>query len=293
MKQILVISGKGGTGKTTLTAGFSSISKNAVIADCDVDAPDLHILLKPKILKKIPFYALKIPVKDWSKCIKCGRCRDVCRFGAIDKNLNILEFKCEGCSACAFICPQGAIEMIDRRAGEIYISDTRFGPFIHAKLNIGEEASGKLVTEVKKIARQIAESENRDMILIDGSPGIGCPVIASLSGVDIALVVTEPTLSGIHDLNRIVEVARHFGINTAICINKFDINEENTRRIEKFCSKNEIPILGRIPYDENVVRAMIKLKSIVEFPSSKVGEEIKRIWMKLKLLAQNEDLHPI
>jgi len=282
MKQILVISGKGGTGKTTLTAGFASLAEDLVIVDCDVDAPDLHMLLKPEILKRIPSYALKIPVRDESKCTGCGKCKEVCRFNAINKNLKILEFKCEGCSVCAFICSHGAIEMVDRRVGEIYISNTRFGPFVHAKLDIGEEASGKLVTEVKKTGREIAERENRDMILIDGPPGIGCPVIASLSGVDIALIVTEPTLSGIHDLNRVIEAAKHFGINTAICINKFDINEENTRRIEKFCSRNKIPILGRIPYDTNVVGSIIELKTIIEFPSSRAGEEIKKIWGKLR-----------
>lgn len=281
MKQILVISGKGGTGKTTLVAGFASLVGNSVIADCDVDAPDLHIILQPEILEEIPFYALKIPVKDESKCIKCGKCRDVCRFNAIDENFNIIELRCEGCAACAFICPVNAIEMSDRKAGKIYISETRFGPFVHAQLKIGEEASGKLVTEVKRKAKELAEKEKRELILIDGSPGIGCPVIASLSGVDLALIVTEPTVSGIHDLQRILGVTKHFGIKTVVCVNKFDINENKTSEIEDFCNKNGIPLIGKIPYDSNVTKAMIELKTVIEFSSPKTSEQIKKIWSKI------------
>lgn len=281
MKQLLVISGKGGTGKTTLVAGFASLAENAVIADCDVDAPDLHIILQPEIQKEIPFYALKVPVKDESKCIECGKCIEACRFNAIDENFNIIDFKCEGCGACAFICPEDAIEMIDREAGKIYISRTRFGPFVHAQLKIGEEASGKLVIEVKRKARELAEKENKELILIDGSPGIGCPVIASLSGVDLALIVTEPTVSGIHDLKRILGVTRHFGIKTSVCINKFDINEEKTNEIENFCNENGIYLLGKIPYDSSVTKAMIELKTVIEFSSSQTSEEVKKIWSKI------------
>ena len=281
MKQILVISGKGGTGKTTLVAGFTSLAQNAIMADCDVDAPDLHIILRPEILKKTPFYALKIPVKDESKCIECGKCREVCRFNAIDENFKINELKCEGCAACAFICPVDAIEMIDREAGKIYISKTRFGPFVHAQLNIGEEASGKLVTEVKRKAKELAESKNKGLVLIDGSPGIGCPVIASLSGVDLAVIVTEPTVSGIHDLERILGVTKHFGIKTVVCVNKFDINEKKTSEIENFCNENEINLIGKIPYDSSATKAMIELKTVIEFSSSRVGEEVKKIWLKV------------
>jgi len=281
MKQVLVISGKGGTGKTTLVAGFASLAGNAVIADCDVDVPDLHIILQPRIQEEIPFYALKAPVKDESRCVECGRCREVCRFNAIDEDFNIIDLRCEGCGACAFICPVNAIEMTDREAGRIYISRTRFGPFVHAQLKIGEEASGKLVTEVKRKAKELAEKENKELILIDGSPGIGCPVIASLSGVDLALIVTEPTVSGIHDLERILDVTEHFKIKTSVCINKFDINEEKTNEIENFCNENGIPLLGKIPYDSSITRAMIELKTVIEFSSPKTSEQVKKIWSKI------------
>jgi len=281
MKQVLVISGKGGTGKTTLVAGFASLVENAVIADCDVDVPDLHIILQPRIQKEIPFHALKAPVKDESRCVECGRCREICRFNAIDEAFNIIDLRCEGCGACAFICPVNAIEMTDREAGRIYISRTRFGPFVHAQLKIGEEASGKLVIEVKRKAKELAEREKRELILIDGSPGIGCPVIASLSGVDLALIVTEPTVSGIHDLERILGVAEHFKIKTSVCINKFDINEEKTNEIETFCNENGIHLLGKIPYDPGITRAMIELKTVIEFSSSQTSEQVKKIWSEI------------
>ncbi len=280
MKEILVISGKGGAGKTTITAAFSSLAKNAVLADCDVDAPDLHIILQPKILREEPFFAMRIPEKNDSLCISCGRCRDVCRFDAIDENFNLIPVRCEGCGACAFICPTKAIKMIDREAGKIYVSETRFGPFVHAQLRIGEEASGKLVAEVKKKAKELAEKEGREIILLDGSPGIGCPVIASLAGVDLALIVTEPTVSGIHDLRRILKVTKHFGVKAAVCINKFDINKEKAEEIEKFCMKNGIPLIGRIPYNPDVTASMIALKTLIEF-SSELGGVVKNIWEKL------------
>jgi len=281
MKEILVISGKGGTGKTTIVAGFSSLAKNTLLADCDVDAPDFHIILQPKILREESFFALKLPRKDESLCIKCGKCKEICRFDAIDENFNPIEIRCEGCAACAFVCPEKAIEMVDREAGRLYISETRFGSFVHAQLNIGEEASGKLVTEVKKKARELAEKEGRELILIDGSPGIGCPVIASLAGVDLALIVTEPTVSGIHDLERIFQVTKHFGIKASVCVNKFDINEKKTEEIEEFCKENGIPLIGRIPYDLSVSKAMIELKTVIEFSSNQVSEEVKKIWAKL------------
>ena len=281
MKQILVISGKGGTGKTTIVAAFASLAKNAVLADCDVDAPDFHIILQPKILKEEPFFALRIPRRDDSLCIECGKCRETCRFDAIDESFNPIAVRCEGCAACAFVCPEKAIEMVDREAGKLYLSETRFGPFVHAQLNIGEEASGKLVTEVKKRAKQLAEKEGKEFILIDGSPGIGCPVIASLAGVDLALIVTEPTVSGIHDLGRILEVTKHFKVKAAVCINKFDINERKTEEIEEFCSREGIPLIGRIPYNSDVTKAMLELETVIEFSSSKVSESVKEIWMGL------------
>jgi len=293
MKQILVISGKGGTGKTTIAAAFASLAKNAVLADCDVDAPDLHIILRPKVLNEEPFFALRIPRRDESKCIECGKCKEACRFDAIDESFNPIPVRCEGCAACAFVCPEKAIEMVDREAGKLYISKTRFGPFVHAKLNIGEEASGKLVTEVKKRAKQLAEKEGKELILTDGSPGIGCPVIASLAGVDLALIVTEPTVSGIHDLGRILEVTKHFKVKAAVCINKFDINEKKTADVERFCMENKIPVVGRIPYDLNVSKAMIKLETVIEFPSGEVTKAVEEIWKKLMEMSKDENPHSV
>ncbi len=280
MKQVLIISGKGGTGKTTIAAGFASLAENVVLADCDVDAPDLHIILKPEIKEETPFYALSVAVKDDEKCIKCGKCREVCRFNAIDEYFNIAEYACEGCAACVFICPADAIDMRKNAAGKIYVSETRFGPFIHAKLDIGQEASGKLVIEVKKKAGKKAEKENKKLVLLDGSPGIGCPVIASLAGVDLAVIVTEPTVSGLHDLERIANVTKHFNIPAVVCINKYDINKKKTREIEEFCNRKKIPVLGKIHYNQDVTEAMIALESVIEYGSA-TSEEIKKMWSKI------------
>lgn len=280
MKQILVISGKGGTGKTSIVGGLASLAENAVLADCDVDAPDLHIILQPRMREQLPFYALKTAVKDDSKCTLCGRCLETCRFNAIGENLQIQEYKCEGCGACAFVCPEDAIEMVQKEAGRIYLSETRFGTLVHANLNIGEEASGKLVTDVKKKALEVAEKEGRDLLLVDGSPGIGCPVIASLAGVDLALIVTEPTVSGLHDLDRIIKVTEHFEISAAACINKCDINEKKTKDIEEYCRSKGIEVVGKIPYDSSVTQAMIALKTVVEYDSP-IKEEIMRMWSKM------------
>jgi MinD superfamily P-loop ATPase len=282
MKQLTVISGKGGTGKTTIVASFASLAKNLVIADCDVDAPDLHLILKPKILEKEKFFGLKIPMKDESLCIKCGKCKEVCKFDAIDENFKVNELKCEGCGACVFICPTKAFKFITRESGKLYISETRFGPFVHALLKIGEEASGKLVSKVREKAKEISEKENKELILIDGSPGIGCPVIASIGGVDLTLIITEPTISGFHDLERILKVTRHFKIQSVVCINKFNINENFTRKIEKFCKEKEVKIIGKIPYDTTVTKAMVEGKSIIEFDRNrKVSKEIEMIWGEL------------
>jgi len=220
MKEIVIISGKGGTGKTSVAAALAFIEpQNLVMADCDVDAPDLHLILQPDILESRDFYGIKRAFIDKEKCIQCGICQDACRFGAIS-DFEVDTPLCEGCGVCQLVCPEDAVEMRDVQAGEAYISQTRFGPLVHAELYPGEEASGKLVAMVREMARDLAAEKNLDLILIDGSPGIGCPVIASLTGVDLALVVTEPTVTGEHDLVRLLDVAGHFGIKTTVCINK-------------------------------------------------------------------------
>jgi len=285
MKQITIISGKGGTGKTTLVASFAALAENKVIADCDVDAPDLHLLLHPEIIKKEEFKGLKVAVMDKTLCTECGICEETCRFNAIalteESGYAVNPARCEGCGACVFSCPQEAIVLKERVSGYTFISKTNYGTMAHAELNIAEETSGKLVTVVRNHAQQVAEKEQRELILIDGAPGIGCPVIASLTGVDLALAVTEPTMSGLHDLTRILDVTSHFGIGSVVCINKYDINEENSRRITEFCRQRGIEVVGNIPYDSVVTEAMVAGKPVVEFSGGVVSEAIKEVWRSI------------
>ena len=279
MKQIVVISGKGGTGKTTFVGAFARLAKNKIIADCDVDAPDLHLILNPEIKEKHEFKGGKEAIIDEGKCTECGKCEENCRFEAI-KNLKIDSFKCEGCGVCAIVCPANAITLKEKIAGYWFVSDTDFGPFIHAQLGIGEENSGKLVSAVRQKARTLAENNKNDYIIIDGPPGIGCPVIASMANADIALVVTEPTMSGMHDMKRIIDVAKHFGVKAAVCINKYDINPELSEQIESYCIQNQIDVAGKISFDPVVTKAMINGKSVMEYPEEKVSNEIKAVWEK-------------
>jgi len=284
-----VISGKGGTGKTSITAAFASIAKNAVFADCDVDAADLHLIFKPEIKKTMGFHGLKIADIDKDKCIDCKKCYESCKFDAINNNIELIKESCEGCGVCAYVCPVDAIRMIDRDSGYAYISESRFGPLAHAVLKTAEEASGKLVTVVRENAKKLAEEKEKDLIIIDGPPGIGCPVIASLTGVDLVLVVTEPTLSAIHDLERILGVAQHFGIRSVVCINKYDINLDNTKKIEQYCIENNISVVGKLPYDTTMTKAMIHEKNIIEFSSSILSNEIREMWNKIQRVFGTND----
>ena len=282
MKQIVIISGKGGTGKTVLTASFAALAKNKVMADCDVDAADLHLLLAPDVKEKHSFKSGKTAVINNDICTACGRCRELCRFEAISKDYIVDPIACEGCAFCSFICPQGAIKMLENTTGEWFISSTRFGPMVHAKLGIAEENSGKLVSLVRNKAKETAEENDLDWVIIDGSPGIGCPVIASLSGADIALVVTEPTMSGLHDADRVIQVAEHFDVPVKMVINKYDLNREMSEKIEEYCEKKKIPLIGKIPFDKFVVKAMVKRKTVVELSEGRAREEILNIWDRLK-----------
>ena len=277
-----MISGKGGTGKTSITAAFASLAKNAVLADCDVDAADLHLILKPSIKKTIGFHGLKIASIDKDQCIDCKKCHTSCRFDAIDEEINLIKESCEGCGVCAYVCPVDAISMVDRDSGFAYVSETRFGPMAHAVLKTAEEASGKLVTVVRNNAKTLAEEKEKDIIIIDGPPGIGCPVISSITGVDLVLIVTEPTLSAIHDLERILGVAHHFEIPAVVCINKFDINHENTEKIEQYCKKNDTEVVGKLPYDNVVTEAMIHEKSVIEFSDGDMTSSIIDMWHKIR-----------
>ncbi len=278
MKQIVIISGKGGTGKTVITGAFAALAKNKVMADCDVDAADLHLLLQPDIKERHEFKSgLKASI-DKKVCQQCGKCIVACRFNAISQDFIIDPISCEGCAFCSYICPVNAIKMKENISGEWFISETRFGPMVHAKLGIAEENSGKLVALVRKQAKELAEKNNCDWVIIDGAPGIGCPVIASLSGIDCALVVTEPTLSGLHDAIRVMEVAKHFGVAVKLVINKYDLNTGMSEKIEKYCVKNGISLIGKIGFDKSVVEAMVEGKTIMEYKDTPVKGEVQEIW---------------
>ena len=280
VKEITVLSGKGGTGKTSLTASFAVLTQHAVLTDCDVDAPDLHMLLKPEVLETQEFKASRVAVIDQDICVQCGKCEEHCRFGAIDKQV-VDPILCEGCGVCAYVCPVAAVELEKRVSGYAFISKTKYGPMSHALLNPGEENSGKLVALVRQNAKIVAEKENCELIINDGPPGIGCPVIASLGGVDMGLIVTEPTLSGIHDMERALGLLNHFKIPALVCVNKYDINEENTNRIVKFCESNGVEVVGKIPFDPIVTEAMVAGKPIVEYaPKSNVSKAIKELWKR-------------
>ncbi len=281
MKQIVVISGKGGTGKTTMTASLATLAEGAaVLADCDVDAPDLHLILKPRVLETFDFLGLKTALIDPDKCTECGECEKACRFDAIS-DFVVDPASCEGCKVCTIVCPSEAVSMVDRISGHAYVSETRFGPMVHADLFPGEEASGKLVTMVREISARVAEKEKKDLIIIDGSPGIGCPVIASITGTDIALVMTEPSISGVHDLERILEVTRHFGVEAMVSINKYDLNLEMTGKIEGLCRDMGVEIAGKLPFDPGVVGAMISGKTLVE-AGGPVGDAIREVWDRIR-----------
>ncbi len=281
MKEITVLSGKGGTGKTTVTASLGVLAKNVVLTDCDVDAPDLHMLLKPEILETQEFSASKVATIDEETCVHCGKCEEHCRFDAIQKQV-VDPILCEGCGVCVYICPVAAIKIEKRISGHAFISKTKYGLMSHALLNPGEENSGKLATLVRQNAKKIAEKENCELIINDGPPGIGCPVIASLGGVTLGLVVVEPTLSGIHDMERALGLLNHFKIPAVVCVNKYDINEENTARIIKFCESNSIEVVGNIPFDSIVTEAMIAGQPILEYsPKCAVSEGIVETWKQI------------
>ena len=282
MKQIVVISGKGGTGKTVLTASFAAIAESKVMADCDVDAADLHLLLAPDVNERHLFKSGKTAVINNDICTGCGKCVELCRFEAISRDYIVDPIACEGCAFCSFVCPVGAIKMRENTTGEWFISSTRFGPMVHAKLGIAEENSGKLVSLVKNKAKELVEKDDLDWVIIDGSPGIGCPVIASISGVNCALVVTEPTMSGLHDADRVIQVANHFNVPVKMVINKHDLNLDTSEIIAAYCRKNKIQLIGKIPFDKSVVEAMVERKTIVEFTDGKVKDEICSIWDKLQ-----------
>jgi MinD superfamily P-loop ATPase len=283
IKQLAIVSGKGGTGKTTIAAAFAALPKDKVMVDCDVDAADLHLLLQPKILTQEKYFGGRSPHVELEKCTQCGLCTEICRFHAIDNGV-VNSISCEGCGFCSRICPEEAITMREAFSGDWFVSETLYGPFIHARLGIGEENSGKLVTIVRKKAMEVAQEGGLELILIDGPPGIGCPVTASLTGVNLVLAVTEPTLSGIHDLERILKLSDHFKIPSMVCINKFDINLENTAHIASYCKKNGSRLIGEIPYEPRVVEALVQRKTVMDYPCNEVQGIVQRMWEQVEVI---------
>jgi MinD superfamily P-loop ATPase len=280
MKEVVILSGKGGTGKTSIVGSFAALAQSKVLADCDVDAADLHLLLSPSIREESEFWSGQVAFIDEEKCTQCGLCQDVCRFDAID-DFKVDPISCEGCGFCSHVCPVEAITMKERLSGHWFISDTKYGHLVHARLGIAQENSGKLVALVRQHAKQIAERDGLDYIISDGPPGIGCPVISSLSGANLALLVTEPTLSGIHDLQRVLGVCRQFGIPALVCVNKYNLNEDNTHQIENYCLNQGIEVAAKIPFDNVVTGALVQGLPVVEYSQGKVTQEIKLLWQTL------------
>ncbi|MBN2070455.1 MAG: ATP-binding protein [Candidatus Krumholzibacteriota bacterium] len=292
MKELVIISGKGGTGKTSVAASFAGLAGRVVIADCDVDAANMHLVMAPVTRETTRFSGGKIALISPEICAGCGKCLDLCRYDAITEengSYAIDKIACEGCGVCAYFCPAKAIEMVDDENGEWYISDTPYGPMVHARLGAGGENSGKLVTLVRNQARQIAKKNKTETILVDGSPGIGCPVIASITGADAVLVVTEPSMSGLHDLKRVVSIGRHFGARVLVAINKYDINLDMTDEILGFIKDEELELAGRVHYDIDVTLAQIAGKSVVEFSDGQAASDIREMWTNIALALELEE----
>jgi len=277
VKEIVVLSGKGGTGKTSIVACFASLAKSKVLADCDVDAADLHLLLSPDFREEKEFWSGRVASIDEEKCTECGLCQELCRFKAIS-DFKVDPVSCEGCGFCYQVCPVDAVTMRDSMSGHSFISKTKYGCLCHARLGIAQENSGKLVALVRQNAKLIAQQENLTYIITDGPPGIGCPVISSLSGANLALLVTEPTLSGIHDLKRVIGVCRHFGVPVLVCINKYDLNEDNTAAIESYCDNEGTEVAGRISFDNVMTEAIVQGLPVVQYADGKVTQQIKELW---------------
>jgi len=283
MKELVILSGKGGTGKTSLTAAFASIAENRVLCDADVDAADLHLLMHPDVRKKTDFMGGNIAKIDAEKCTMCGQCIDLCRFDAISEKFVVDEIDCEGCGVCVDLCPEQAIDFPVVKCGEWFISDTRFGAMVHARLGIAEENSGKLVTLVRQEAKKLAEAKHMELIITDGPPGVGCPVIASVGGATALLAVTEPTVSGVHDMQRLLELAAHFKVPSMVCVNKFDLNMEQTAAIETLAIEKGIPFVGKIPFDPEFVKSMVVGKTILEYrQEGELSSTVKQIWKRIQ-----------
>ena len=283
MKELVVISGKGGTGKTSLMAAFASLAENNVLCDADVDAADLHLLMDPDIKERHDFKGGGTAIIDKDRCIECGLCRDLCRWNAISEAFIVDDIECEGCGVCVDFCPETAIDFPVKTCGEWFISNTRFGPMVHARLGIAEENSGKLVTLVRQEAKKLAEKNKSDLLITDGPPGVGCPVIASVGGASAVLIVAEPTVSGLHDMERVAQLAAHFKVPVMVCVNKFDLNFDQTEAIEKLAKENSITTVGRVPFDPVFTESMVQGQTVLEYVgNSKIRSSISEIWRNIR-----------
>lgn len=277
--ELVVVSGKGGTGKTSITAAFANLMESGILCDADVDAADMHLLTAPVTRTKTAFMGGFLANVREEDCSKCGQCKELCQFDAVSSDFEIDPMSCEGCGVCVQLCPEESIDFTQQQCGDWFVSDTRFGTMVHARLGIAEENSGKLVSLVRKEAFNIAEQNNSRLILTDGPPGIGCPVIAAIGGATVLIIVAEPTVSGMHDMERVVDLADHFKVPVMVCVNKYDLNPEKSEEVERYCKKRNIHLLGHIPFDPGFVEAMVEGKTILEYswdgPASQV---IRSIW---------------
>ena len=283
MKELVVISGKGGTGKTSLVAAFASLAQNKVLCDADVDAADLHLIMDPQIREQHDFESGHTAIIDLDTCTECGLCRELCQWNAISEAFVVDQIACEGCGVCHYFCPARAIEFPVNTCGKWFISATRFGPMAHASLGIAEENSGKLVSLIRQEGRKLAEQQNADLLLTDGPPGIGCPVIASIGGAAAVLIVAEPTVSGRHDMERVADLAAFFRVPAMVCVNKFDLNPDQAEAIEAFAGRKGIAVVSRIPFDPVFTKAMVEGKTVIEYDGHSEGARaVRALWEKVK-----------
>lgn len=288
MKELVVISGKGGTGKTSLVAAFAALAEKVVLCDADVDAADLHLVTRPRILETYPFVAGHEALIDLDRCTQCGLCRDWCRFGAIDETFRVEPLLCEGCGVCAHLCPARAVAFSEKTCGVWHVSETPYGPMVHARLGIAEENSGKLVALVRQEARRLAESRQIEMILTDGPPGVGCPVIASIGNADAVLAVAEPSVSGRHDVDRVLDLARHFEVPAAVCVNKWDVHPEEAQRIARHATDKGAAYVGSIPFHPVVTQAHVAGRSLMEYGETPVVRAVQAVWEAVRAVLHGE-----
>jgi len=288
MKELTIISGKGGTGKTSIVGSFASLANNFVLADADVDAADLHLIIAPEIKQRNDFMGGHKAIIDPEKCTQCGECLERCQYNAIN-DFTIDSIACEGCGVCVHFCPSNAINFPQRKCGEWFISNTSYGPMVHAKLGIAEENSGLLVSTVRRAARELAENENRELVIADGPPGIGCPVIASITGATAVLIITEPTLSGLHDLKRVAELANFLKVPGMLCINKFDLNTDMSNQLVSTALDYQLTAVGKVPYDPLVTKAMVSEKSTIDYADGPASQAIRQVWENVSKFLDSQE----